>query len=484
MVNPIYLFILISVLTGCEGLPALVGIGGTLPVPNVPNDSNVTTIADQATVTGVYGVTTGFYDEPSNTTFVTWMGESSYPYVQAYDHTKGTWSDAKQVGINPSQDWHNTPSLTQLKDGRLLVTHPQHYEAAPFKIATSPEPRSMAGQLSEWNDHEVKEAPAAAYPKPVRLSNGDIYIFYRETSKFVYPDKNLYADDRPIQYVWSENNGKSWQSSKSVAGDIAIGSWGDSDNFNEIYLGQIRYDEERNRIHLVWTTSGGGPKGPNNHDSYHKDVFYAYFDPSNRKFYCLTEGQSVEMGYAINKNDMRRCVVEDTGPPDNNGYQPQAVDYVQIVQWDVNGNPLVGYHISQVDNKGFIHVAKWTGSEWSKSDVIEGAAGYFAQPIELERLTDNSFLLHVLNGDLTTYISEDGAKTWRVCATVKAPKNSSGFGRLSLIRNYRQPVQFHAFEFANQEVTGPNFKIRSYSLRVPSCASSRDTASNTSSDSR
>jgi hypothetical protein len=481
MVNPLSFFILMFLLTGCEGFPALVG--RILPVPDVPSYGNVTIIADQATVTGIYGVTTGFYDEVADKTFVTWMGESSNPYVQVYDHAERVWSDAKQVGTNPSQDWHNSPSLTQLKDGRLMVTHPQHYETAPFKIAISPEPNSIAGEMSDWHDHEVKVAPAAAYPKSVRLANGDIYVFYRETSKYVHPDKYLNADDRPIQYVWSEDNGESWQSSKSVAGDIALGSWGESDNFNEIYLGQTRYDEERNRIHLVWTTSGGGPKGPNNHDAYHKDVYYAYFEPSTQEFYCLTSEGLANMGKAINKNDMRACVVENTGQPNNNGYQAQAVDYVQIVEWDDEGQPLVGYHLSQVNNEGIVRVAKWTGSEWSKSDVITGRAGYFAQPVELERVASQSFLLYILNNDLTTYVSRDGGTTWEMCNKVEAPANSSGFGRVSLVQNYRQPVQFHAFEFANQEVTGAGFKIKSYSLSGAGCSIS-DSSFETSLDTR
>lgn len=470
MVSPLNFLIIMFLLTGCEGFPALVG--RVLPVPDVSSYGNVTTIADQATVTGIYGLTTGFYDKTANKTFVTWMGESSHPYVQAYDHAEAVWSDAQQVGTNPTQDWHNSPSLTQLKDGRLMVTHPQHYETAPFKIAISPEPNSMAGELSDWKDREVKEAPAAAYPKPVRLANGDIYIFYRETSKYVYEEKDLYADDRPIQYVWSENNGESWKSSKSVVGDIALGSWGDSDNFNEIYLGQVRYDEKRDHVHLVWTLAGGGPKGPNNHDSYHKDVYYAYFEPSIQEFYCLSEEGAVSMGKAINKNDMRVCRVEDTGQPNNNGYQPYAVDYVQIVQWDSDGNPLVGYHLNQVSNEGIVRVAVWTGTAWSKTDVISGRAAYSSQPVELERIAPQTFLLHVLDDDLMTYISRDGGRAWEICAKVDAPSTSRGFGRVSLIQNYRQPIQFHAFEFANQEVTGAGFKIRSYSLGGASCSAS------------
>jgi BNR repeat-containing family member len=463
-----YLFLMV-LFVACRTLFADSGIGRTIPLPENSDNGPIVTLTDQATVTLIYGLTTGFYDEATGQTFVTWMGESSTPYVQAFNHSAGQWSDAKQVGTNPSQDWHNSPSLTQLKDGRLLVTHPQHYETAPFKIAISPEPNSIVGELSEWNDREVKEAPAAGYPKPVRLSNGDIYIFYRETSKFVYSDKNLYADDRPIQYVWSIDNGKSWKSSKSVAGNIALGSWGDTDNFNEIYLGQVRYDEQRNRIHMAWTTSGGGPKGPNNHDSYHKDVFYAYFDPSNQEFYCLGSEGAMAMGHAINKNDMRHCVVENTGQSNSNGYRPLAVDYVQIVQWDSEGHPLVGYHLSQVNDEGIVRVATWTGTEWSKSDVVTGSAGHFAQPVGLERVAANSYVLYVLNSDLFTYFSKDGAKTWQLCEKVEAPPTSRGFGRLTLIQNYRHPVQLHAFEFANQDVTGPGFKIKSFSLDALSC---------------
>jgi BNR repeat-containing family member len=461
------------ILTGCKGLPVTFVVGNTIPLLDETTGEGSVTLTDQATVTGIYGAITGFYDEKTEKTFVTWMGESSNPYVQMFDYKTNTWSDAKQVGKNPSQDWHNSPSLTQLKDGRLLVVHSQHYENAPFKIAISPEPSSIAGDMVAWDDHEVREAPAAAYPKPVRLANGDIYIFYRETSRVVYPDKNLYADDRPIQYVWSEDNGKTWRSSKSVAGNIAMGSWGDSDNFNEIYLGQVRYDEERNLIHLTWTLAGGGPKGPNNHGAYLKNIYYGAFNPSNKTFYCLSEGQLTPVGVDLNKNDMRGCLVEDTGPPNNNGYESQAVGFVQVLQWDSEGKPLVGYQLNQLGEQAILRTAKWTGSEWLKSDVLRGNAGHYATPAAFERIAGDSYILYVLKGDLFMYSSRDGAKTWQQCAKVDA-LTSRGFGRLTLIQNYRRPAQLHVFEFANQIVTGPNYKIRTYILDAPPCSS--DTA--------
>jgi hypothetical protein len=463
-------FFCITLLAGCITVAS--SVGKVIPAPTTSPVGNVMTIAEQSIPSGLYGVNAGFYDEETNKTFVTWMGERSHPYIQFYDHATSTWSEARQVGTNPSADWHNYPVLLQAADSRLLIFHPQHYENAPLKLARSPQPSDITGTLADWGDREIAEAPAAAYPKAVKLANGDIYVFYRETSFVVYPNKGLYPDDRPLQYIWSEDNGETWQSSKSVAGDIAVGSWGLKDNFNEIYLGQVRLEASSGsrpeRLHLVWTRSGGGPKGPNNHAAYLKDVYYAYFQPSNKHFYSVT---GEDLGTNIDVPEMvAKARVEDTGIPGSSGYENRAVSFLQLVHYDDQGRPILAYALSNQDGTNLLRTQRWTNSAWQSTDIRSGfdeRVWTGGTPLAIERKGASSFTLYLTTSDIYTYTTHDAGATWQACEVLYHPQGSGGFGRLAMIENYKQPVQLLLFEYAPN--ASANRQTEVYTAMIEGC---------------
>lgn len=386
-------------------------------------------------------VAAGFYDASVEKTFVAWLGDDSNPFVQAYDHQSATWTASKRVGnIKASSsfegaDSHNYPLLIQADDGRLLVFYAEHSDE--LRLAASPQASSIEGA---WSDTVISEAPAASYPMPVKVANGDIYVFYRESSYVV--ERNLESDDRPLQYVMSRDNGVTWKSSEELTGArIAIGSWDRADNLDEIYVGQVRYQPRQGltseRIHIVWTIAGGGRESPR-HNRYHKDVYYSYFQPSNKHFYCAN---GRDLGVSISKTDMAHCLVEDTGTP--NSRRPHAVGYVQLIHYTKGASPLIVYPLET--SEGDVNrVARWERSSWVLDDMpIEGS------PMDMERQDANTFTVYLGKGEVRAVSSRDGGQSWQLESRFSLPENK-GLGNLYVIDNFRDPAKLLVTETTRQ----------------------------------
>ncbi len=382
----------------------------------------------------------GFYDEVVNKTFVAWLGANSNSYVQAFDHASATWTVPKLVGqVTRSQyfegaDSHNYPLLIQADDGHLLLFYAEH--SSELRLARSNEAHS----LGTWTDRVLSEGFTAAYPIPLKTKQGDIYVFFRESSFFI--DSELDLDDRPMQYILSTDNGKTWKSSQEITGErIALGSWDRRDNLDEIYMGQARYQPRmglsHERIHLTWTLAGGGPEGPR-HDRYHKDVYYAYFRPSNKHFYCAG---GKDMGESLDAKEIADCLVEDTGPL--NREIPHAVSYIQLVHYTDRANPIVIYELN--DKEGSTkRSATWTGRSWVYSDIP--TEGFI---LDMEKTGSDNFTFYAGRGDILAYSTENAGKTWNFDHSFSLSDNKR-VAKLTVIDGYKEPAHFLITEATNQ----------------------------------
>lgn len=388
--------------------PALLLLGQQVPLnfePFLSHNTIVRTLAEsQAIKSDKRPMAAGFYDETVDKTFVAWLGARSNSYVQAYDHEFATWESPKRVtaiersAFFEGPDRHNYPTLIQADDGKLLLFYAEH--SNELRLSISPEAHSLEGL---WNDTVLKQAPHASYPMPVKTKKGDIYVFYRESSFLANEALNL--DDRPMQYILSKDNGKTWRNAKDLTGeDIALGSWDSKDNLDEIYMAQIRYQPRTGlnpeRIHMVWTLAGGGREGPK-HDRYHKDMYYAYFRPSNKHFYCAG---GKDKGTSLNPAEMADCLVEDSGSLNQN--EPQAVSYIQLVHYSDNGKPIVIYQLNK-ENGSTIRSASWTGRNWIYSDISN--EGFI---LDMEKLDSDSFRFYAGNGKIQEFETNDAGKSW------------------------------------------------------------------------
>jgi len=399
------------------------------------------TLADQRAIrTLKRPVAGGVYDEVVDKTFVAWLGANSNSYVQAFDHAAATWTAPKLVGqVTRSQyfegaDSHNYPLLIQADDGHLLLFYAEH--SSELRLARSNEAHS----LDFWTDKVISQGFTASYPIPLKTKQGDIYVFFRESSFLI--DSDLDLDDRPMQYILSTDNGKTWQSSKAITNEkIALGSWNRSDNLDEIYMSQARYQPRmglsHERIHLTWTLAGGGPEGPK-HDRYHKDVYYAYFRPSNKNFYCAG---GKNKGKSIDAREMLDCLVEDTGPLSRE--TPHAVSYIQLVHYTNRANPIVIYELN--DKEGSTRrSATWTGRSWVYSDIP--TEGFI---LDIEKTGSDDFTFYAGRGEILAYTTENAGKTWNFDSSFSLPDNQR-VSKLTVIDNYQEPAHFLITEATSQ----------------------------------
>ena len=187
---------------------------------------DVDRIASEAIASDRRPVSVGVYDRREKETVITWMSEDSKQYVQSYDEF-GNESNKKLIGTSLATDFHNYPTLIQLDDGRYMAFYQPHHAlhtCAPayswcthdpnlgrFKTATS----SQAHDITSWTSEFIEEgswgpdvynnldgALGAAYPMPVKVANGDVYLFYRESLALKYNNiVDFDETDRPVTYM-------------------------------------------------------------------------------------------------------------------------------------------------------------------------------------------------------------------------------------------------------------------------------------------
>jgi hypothetical protein len=369
----------------------------------------------------------GIYDPVARKTFISWAGKNEDNYVQEYDHRRGTWSAPVFAGDGDA-DSHNYPTMVQADNGRLLIFRGMHN--TELVVAEAPRPHSSAGT---WTDRVITEGIAASYPMPFKAANGDIYVFYRRTDDTIDPSAPV--DQRPMLYVRSRDNGRTWSNSTQLTGaPFAVGSVGRQDNMDEIYFGQMRYEPgswfRRERVHIVWTLAGGGTEGER-HDRYHRNIHYAYFTPHNRHFYSA-EGK--DLGVQIDNADLEGAtkVVETPLELPANIKTP---DYIQLVGWQRSGKPFVIWFQADATGRFHNYTGHWNGRRWEVAEVATGL-----RTREMEEISPGTWRVYStvdLQPDVQTAVLT-AQRRWIPGPTIRTPKPVQ---RIELITGFRDPAR-------------------------------------------
>ena len=378
--------------------------------------------------------TGGLYIPEIQQTVISWMGEEGHPYVAAYDHTRGTWSEPTRIGTNPDPDYHNYPVLAETADGHLLAAYGAH--DTPLRVARSEKPGTIEG---DWTSTTVTAAPASSYPFPFRAADGRIFIFYRETLDRI--DSQYLDDDRPLRYVVSADNGITWRNGNELTDDFfALGSVDRVDNMDEIYVGQVRYlpatGTRRERVLISWTLAGGGPDD-NKHDRYHRNMYVAYFRPYDLHFESVA---GKDLGTQLANDEMEAdAKVLDTGEPrfamDSDDFDTHDVDYVSVVDERADGKPVVMFTMFDGENL-ITHYDVWTGTAW------QDKTGDFGQPTDME-LRGSVLQAYVSDpGQYESWVMTGDDDTFRPGVVHRFNESKAKNGIETLIENYRQPLQF------------------------------------------
>lgn len=402
---------------------ALPGTASALPVPEF---TVLTPVRAAAARTDRRPVAGGLYDRHARATFISWGGVNEDSYVQAYDHRTGTWS-APTFVVGGRGDSHNYPTMVQAADGHVLIVVGMHN--GETVVARSPRPHSVEGP---WTSTVVPAGAASSYPMPFRTARGDLFVFFRETTRTL--DPSVPSDTRPILYMRSRDNGRTWQSSTELTGDrFALGSTDRPDNLNEIYMGQLRLTGRPDRVHLVWTLAGGGP-GQHVHDFYHKDIHYATFDPNTLRFH---DARGADLGTQLDDADQeQRCKVAVTPLVRPAGLR--APDYIQLVGTVLNGRPFVMWF--SADDTGLFHnfASVWTGRGWHTTEVATGL-----RTREMEPVTPATWRVYTTRDgqpNIETYLLTLG-RFWRPETVIPTPRPVQ---RIELITGFRDPARILA----------------------------------------
>ncbi len=361
-------------------------------VTKISEDSNIR--SDQRPIS------IGFYDKKVDKTFITWMGAKSTAIVKEYNHKTKNWSNDKVVGTSTFIDKHNYPGMLKGKDQRIYIFYGCHNST--LRMTVSQHPLSIDGQ---WDDQFVTIAEKASYPAPVITSEGNFYVFYRETRQ-----TNKYSDDRPYQFVKSTDNGKTWTKQMAIDPFPRV-----TDNMCEVYNGKVTYQPAMNgnnaKIHLAWTIAGE-KLGKHAHATYGRNVYYAYLDPATDHIFNIN---GKDLGKTIDADELDKfCQVLDTGIPETGHLAGLQVS----VHYRDNGSPLI-YFDNQVG--GGPGSATWDGNKWlfASIETPGDTVRDLRDPRELEKFGPNSFRVYKPSNDsIKVYTTKNGGKSWEFESTI------------------------------------------------------------------
>ncbi len=384
-----------------------------------PTEWHLTAIAENGVNESRRPHAVGLYAPGVNKTYLSWSGPGSQPCVMTFDHNTGEYSPIAYPAGTPGEpdfvdiwaDKHNYPAIIRTDDGYLHV-FTMRGGLIHFR---SPAPDTIEGI---W---EVRGNTASAangsYQFPVVTTPGEVFVFFR-------------AGTSGVNYIHSTDNGLSWQTHQ------ALSVQGDTEHFDTIYPGGVclvpGQDGQPDRILLAWTRSGQGPLYPDGYyDSFHKDVFVAWFDTFNRTFSGY-DGQN--LGTTVNIPEMvAHCRAVNTGDPSVG--DPKAVGYlfvpvalddggiaVAFEYWKDSGDSGLGGR----EDKGKMMLARWNGTEWSYQTF-----GNLVNP-DLEHDPDGTLRLYghrFLNlgsrgGIFYVMRSLDQGATWHLEKVLKDPERT------------------------------------------------------------
>jgi len=369
---------------------------------------------------------TGVYDATAEKLYVCWSGPAMRPQVAVFDQQSRKIIAVRDLEIpNSSSDDHDYPHIIQSSDGRLHVFYSRHNRSL-FQV-TAPEPHSINGQ---WTTREIGSRLQATYPMPISSSSGALYVFYRVTKE---P-----TDYRPLAYVRSTDNGKTW--SKPIPA-IDHGKTRRTDHLDEIYVGAFTHARTANRLgelfQCTWTLAGGGPK-QHKHNVYHKNMYHAYFRPSDGHW--LSAAGS-DLGTLIDDSIAEKhCKVFDSGAIHGmkKVREPQDVGYISKALSASDGHPVVVFFDGK---RRAIAIGRWTGTQWavSRPDAFKGRRAFMDFYSGAARGEMFVNLRAVRGKSIEVFRSANNGKTWTKDRILRA---SGRFIRAcNAIATPGQPVQ-------------------------------------------
>jgi len=256
----------------------------------------------------------------------------------------GTW-ETRDIGVNAIYDvGHTQTSLAIDGQGYLHVAYGMHNN--PMRLVTSNLPEDIGAGFSAPPPSAVAAFSGGAYtyPNMTTAPNGDIYMIVRD-------QRSSYANQQGRLFRF-DNANRSWSELPPFAGQSGT----------TFYPDQILADESGD-LHILWEWAAGGAQAARHYGS------YARFDPDTSTYF-RADGVAFPAGpIDIATADIYQGLEgSETFASNVHGVQSAKLAL------DDEGRPLIAYGYSMTGNdSGYQHrLARWNGSQWTRSMVTAG----------------------------------------------------------------------------------------------------------------
>jgi hypothetical protein len=318
-------------------------------------------------------------------TYAAWMTHDGKLELGLHDHTSGR-TDLHTLERNWGADDHNTASLLELPDGRLMVFYAQHNGDGLF-VRTSKRPAS----ISAWGPEiAVTTMPNVTYSHPVYLADeGRFYVFWRGQTW-----KPTYA---------TSTDGLAWSEPEILLQDSER-----SDSEIRPYL-KVTSDARRS-IHLAFTD--GHPRDEPRNSIYYLRYEAGAFTHANGS----AAGSLADLPIAVSAGEK----VYDAATT-------QVRAWVWDIALDADGRPFIAYTRLPGEDDHRYHVARWDGTAWI-DDELTPAGKWFPQTpageVEPEPHYSGGIVLHPTDPRVV-YLSRGGdgqfaLERWQLDTTARA----------------------------------------------------------------
>ena len=262
--------------------------------------------------------------------YVVFQGDDKDPYIRAYNIAADTWAGPVKIGTNPlvdNTDGQGAPAVMVDDSGYIHVAAWCHNTSLKYWISDSSEDISAFSAQSDITAY-------ASYPRWIKDSSGNLYIFYR--------GHTADADNYYQSYRVSDDEGDSWGSENIII------DYGTTPYLS--YASNCEYDATNGRIHFGWSRS-------DEYDIVRLHIYHAYLKVADSHMYDMAAN---DLGTTISEAEGdSNCRIVNSGSDERNN---------PTLHLDSSGNPYMIYPAedSATWKCGFVYYA----AGWQSEDMI------------------------------------------------------------------------------------------------------------------
>ena len=362
-------------------------------------------------------------------TYLVYQGEDLDPFIISYNHTASAWSDPVRIGDNSlGSDPHGGPAILIDRAGYFHVFYGAH--STPLRHVRSGNP----GDISSWTEMPPV-ADSATYPQPIMMSDGTIYLFFRED-----------GHEGDWAFLTSVDNGLTWVPS---GGGIPIL---ESSLESAWYAHFEKGKGDKIHMAFVWQNETEIRETGNYFARY--NVYYAYRDENG--YWRNISGEVLDTPITKNTAD-EECLVYQSGSEHTNQV---------VVKEDEQGNPFILFVAGAGSGPDSYKwkFARWNGNGWEVNDITFTDHLFDAGTFEVTSSEIRAYLVvggtnGTGNGDgdhkdrggnIEEWISYDGGITWsKVSPIIKKEDTGSIYNDPQIVSNYHPEAKLIFCEWDN-----------------------------------